>query len=104
MHKAKRYATRRRRRASAAMASIIPRRASAKPWCVGVHWFTLYDESVLGRFDGENWNIGFLDVCNKPYEPLAAAARASHERLYRVAAGELAPVADAPAYLPKLFL
>ena len=41
---------------------------------MGVHYFTLYDESALGRFDGENWNIGFLDVCNRPYEPLAAAA------------------------------
>lgn len=78
--------------------------AAARDWCVGVHWFTLYDESALGRSDGENWNIGFYDVCQKPYEPLADAARASHERLYRVAAGELAPFADAPAYLPKLFL
>jgi hypothetical protein len=78
--------------------------AAAQPWCVGVHYFTLYDESALGRFDGENWNIGFLDVCNRPYEPLAAAARASHERLYQVASGEVAPYDDAPEYLPKLFL
>ncbi|MBN1641062.1 MAG: hypothetical protein JXA09_07490 [Anaerolineae bacterium] len=78
--------------------------AAAKPWCVGVHYFTLYDESALGRFDGENWNIGFLDVCNRPYAPLAEAARATHERLYPVAAGEMAPYADAPEYLPKLFL
>jgi hypothetical protein len=78
--------------------------AAAKPWCVGVHYFTLYDESALGRFDGENWNIGFLDVCNRPYAPLAEAARVSHERLYPVAMGEVAPYADAPEYLPKLFL
>ena len=78
--------------------------AAAKPWCVGVHYFTLYDESAMGRHDGENYNIGFLDVCNRPYEPLAGAARASHERLYRVAAGELRPYDEAPEYLPKLFL
>jgi len=78
--------------------------AASQPWCVGVHYFTLYDESALGRFDGENWNIGFVDVCNRPYAPLAAAARATHERLYPVALGELAPYDDAPAYLPKLFL
>jgi len=78
--------------------------AAAKPWCVGVHWFTLYDESALGRYDGENWNIGFYDTCQKPYEPLAGAARETHERLYRVAAGELEPFADAPQFLPKLFL
>jgi hypothetical protein len=78
--------------------------AAAKPWCVGVHYFTLYDESALGRFDGENWQIGFLDVCNRPYDPLSRAARAAHERLYQVASGELPPFADAPEYLPKLFL
>lgn len=78
--------------------------AAAQPWCVGVHYFTLYDESALGRFDGENWNIGFLDVCNRPYAPLAAAARATHERLYPVALGQVAPYEDAPSYLPKLFL
>jgi len=77
--------------------------AAAQPWCVGAHWFTLYDEPAQGRFDGENYNIGFLDVCHRPYEPLAAAARATHERLYRVAAGEVPPYDDAPQYLPLLF-
>jgi hypothetical protein len=78
--------------------------AATQPWCVGVHYFTLYDESALGRFDGENWNIGFLDVCNRPYEPLARAARTTHERLYEVAAGEHPPYDQVPEYLPKLFL
>ena len=78
--------------------------AAAQPWCVGVHYFTLYDESALGRFDGENWNIGFLDVCNRPYEPLARAARASHERLYPIALGQVQPTDDVPEYLPRLFL
>jgi hypothetical protein len=78
--------------------------AAAQPWCVGVPYFTLYDESALGRFDGENWNIGFVDVCNRPYAPLAEAARTTHERLYGVATGELAPYDETPTYLPKLFL
>jgi len=78
--------------------------AASRPWCVGVHWFTLYDQSALGRFDGENYNIGFLDVCNRPYTDLVDAARASHERLYRVATGAVAPCSDAPEYLPMLFL
>jgi len=79
----------------------MPRRIHG---AVGAHYFTLYDQSALGRFDGENYNIGFLDVCNRPYEPLAEAARQSHERLYAVAAGELKPFDDAPEYLPKLFM
>ncbi len=77
--------------------------AAARPWCVGVHYFTLYDEGTIGRFDGENWNIGFLDVCNRPYAPLAEAARASHERLYALAAGDATPCDAAPAHRPRHF-
>jgi hypothetical protein len=79
-------------------------KAAAIPWCVGVHYFTLYDQSAVGRFDGENYNIGLLDICHQPYEPLVQAARRTHERLYPLAAGELEPVADQPEYLPMLFL
>lgn len=77
--------------------------AAAQPWCVGAHYFTLYDESALGRFDGENWNIGFLDVCNRPYLALGEAARASHERLYDVALGKVDPYTEAPIYRPPVF-
>jgi hypothetical protein len=77
--------------------------AAARPFCVGAHYFTLYDQAPLGRHDGENFNLGFLDACNRPYEPLAAAARATHERLYAVADGQQAPFSDRPEYLPKHF-
>ena len=77
--------------------------AAANPNCVGTHWFTLYDESAVGRVDGENYNIGFLDVCNKPYKELSEAGIASHERIYEVAAGEVEPYDDVPEYLPKLY-
>ena len=78
--------------------------AAADPYCVGVHWFTLYDQSALGRFDGENYNIGFLDICHRPYDELGQAAIASHERMYELAEGKVKPVADAPEHLPRLFL
>jgi len=78
--------------------------AAAQPWCVGAHWFTLYDQSAIGRFDGECYNIGFLDVCNRPYEPICAAARASHQCMYEVAAGHQKPYDEAPEYPAKLFL
>jgi hypothetical protein len=78
--------------------------AAAQPWCVGVHYFTLYDQSALGRFDGENYNIGFVDTCSLPYAPLVEAARESHRRLYQVASGQLPPYEEAPVYLPLLFV
>jgi hypothetical protein len=78
--------------------------AAAQPWCVGAHYFTLYDQSAIGRFDGENYNIGFVDVCHREYDPLVAAARETHGVMYPVALGQRAAYADAPDYLPKLFL
>ena len=77
--------------------------AAANPYCVGVHWFTLYDQSALGRFDGENYNIGFLDICNQPHQPLCIAAIKSHEAVYEIAAGKQKPYNNEPQYLPKLF-
>ncbi len=53
--------------------------AAANPNCIGVHWFILYDQLALGRFVGKNYNIGFLDICNRPYKPLCDAAIKSHE-------------------------
>lgn len=77
--------------------------AAANPNCVGTHWFILYDQSALGRFDGENYNIGFLDVCNRPYEELGAGAIASHEQIYDVASGKVKPFSDVPEYLQTLY-
>ncbi|MDP8245654.1 MAG: hypothetical protein P9L94_16335 [Candidatus Hinthialibacter antarcticus] len=77
--------------------------AAANPYCVGVHWFTMYDQSAMGRFDGENYNIGFLDACNRPYKEIAEAARTAHERMYSLVMGDVKPFNDPPEYLPKLF-
>lgn len=77
--------------------------AAANPYCVGTHYFTLYDQSAIGRFDGENYNIGFLDICNRPYAPLADAARTAHARMYELADGRAEPFNDPPEYLPRLF-
>ncbi|MBS1826854.1 MAG: hypothetical protein JST93_16170 [Acidobacteria bacterium] len=78
--------------------------AAANPNCVGVHWFTLYDQSALGRFDGENYNIGFLDICHRPYPELSQGAIASHERMYAVGSAAAQAYEAEVKYLPKLFL
>ncbi|MCC5829734.1 MAG: hypothetical protein JJU36_09845 [Phycisphaeraceae bacterium] len=77
--------------------------AAAKPWCVGVHYFTWSDQACWGRFDGENYNIGFSDVCFQLYRPLAEQARTSHERLYTVASGRDQAFEAQVEYLPRLF-
>nr|WP_279343388.1 hypothetical protein [Fundidesulfovibrio terrae] len=43
------------------------------PNVAGVHWFQYSDEPTGGRSDGEDFNMGLVDIHNKPYELLTAA-------------------------------
>ncbi|WP_436911673.1 hypothetical protein [Halosimplex marinum] len=65
--------------------------AASKPWCVGAHYYKLYDDPAIGAFSGEPHNVGFLDVCNRQYEPLTEAARASGDRIPEIHAGTRDP-------------
>jgi len=56
--------------------------ALQSPYIVGAHWFQCYDESTTGRFDGENYQIGFLDICDTPYWETIAASRDVGYSLY----------------------
>ena len=44
------------------------------PYVVGAHWFQYCDEPKNGRGDGENYDMGLVDVYNQPYEDLVRAA------------------------------
>ena len=70
--------------------------AVSLPYCLGAHWFTWRDEPVLGRMDGENYNIGFVDVTDRPYPELVEAARVTHKRLHDVHAGKVPPFSQKP--------
>jgi hypothetical protein len=63
---------------------------------LGAYWFQWKDEPVLGRGDGENYNIGFVDVNDRPYEELVEAAKASNKRLFDVHSGKVAPFNQMP--------
>lgn len=58
------------------------------PECVGVQYFEFNDQAQLGRSDGENYQIGFIDVCGMPNQEMVAAAKYTHEHMYRVADGQ----------------
>ncbi len=45
------------------------------PQIVGTHWFQYGDEPYTGRGDGENYQIGFVDVCDSPYPETIMASR-----------------------------
>jgi outer membrane protein assembly factor BamB len=52
------------------------------PFVVGTHWFQYGDQAASGRIDGENYQIGFLDVCDKPYVETIEACREIGYSLY----------------------
>ena len=70
--------------------------AAALPGFIGAHWFTWRDEPVLGRMDGENYNIGFVDVTDRPYPELVEGAKATHRLLPDIHSGKLRPFSQRP--------
>ncbi|MEN6426374.1 MAG: beta-galactosidase [Phycisphaerales bacterium] len=49
--------------------------ALRNPCIVGTHWFQYKDQPTTGRGDGENYQIGFVDICDTPYPEIVKAAR-----------------------------
>lgn len=66
-------------------------RAAALPEVVGAHYFQFADQPVTGRFDGENYNIGFVNQLDAPYPEMVRFAQAAHRRMYRIHASEEPP-------------
>ena len=75
---------------------------AANPNLVGAHYFILNDQALLGRFDGENYQIGFVDCCNTPYRELVEQATITHENIYRVMSGEQKPFNTPAKETPKV--
>ncbi|NHN39748.1 agarase [Pseudomaricurvus alcaniphilus] len=54
------------------------------PYFVGAHWFQYMDSPITGRaYDGENYNVGFVNVADVPYKQMVEAARSLHDSMYR---------------------
>jgi hypothetical protein len=75
----------------------------ARPEIIGIHYFQWFDQPVFGRFDGENYNIGFLDICSRPYNELVDQAKQSHEIMYKVASGQEKPYDKVIKKTPQVF-
>lgn len=54
------------------------------PQIVGTHWFQYGDQAFSGRGDGENYQIGFVDICDNPYPEIVAAARKIGYQMYEL--------------------
>ncbi|MCX7046152.1 MAG: beta-galactosidase [Candidatus Sumerlaeota bacterium] len=60
------------------------RGALRNPLIVGTHWFQYQDQATTGRPDGENYQIGFVDICDTPYPEIVAASRRVGSEMYEV--------------------
>lgn len=54
------------------------------PFVVGVHWHQFGDQATTGRFDGENFQVGFVDCCNTPYPETIEAIREVGYHMYEI--------------------
>ena len=69
---------------------------------VGCHYFQCYDQFALGRFDGENYNIGVFDICSQPYAALYDGMRATGTAIYPVRLNEQAAYAEQADFIPTI--
>ena len=58
------------------------RGALRNPLIVGTHWFQYKDQATTGRGDGENYQIGFVDICDRPYGETIEACRSVGYDMY----------------------
>jgi hypothetical protein len=70
--------------------------AAEHPAIIGTHWYQWIDQPATGRRDGENYNIGWIDVTDRPYPELVAAAKASHAKLDNIHSGNIAATTRKP--------
>lgn len=77
--------------------------AAANKSCVGIHYFQYNDQPFLGRFDGENYNIGLTDICSREYPEVTGQLLLANERLYRIAEGKEKPEDMEIKYIPAIF-
>ncbi|MCW5964996.1 MAG: hypothetical protein KIT83_13230 [Bryobacterales bacterium] len=70
--------------------------AASFPAFIGASWFQWIDQPSTGRMDGENYNIGLVDVTDRPYSELIEAVKTTHRRLYEVHAGKTPPFNQKP--------
>lgn len=57
--------------------------AARHPQIVGIHHFAFKDQTLIGRWDGENYGFGLVAVTDVPYRDFVEANRVFSEKLYR---------------------
>jgi len=71
-------------------------RAYQHPGLIGTAYFQWCDQDLTGRFDGENYNCGLVDVTDRPYKYQVEAIMETAKRLFEIHNGKIQPVEQAP--------
>lgn len=58
---------------------------------VGFLHGSFYDRPVLGKMDGENYQVGLLDVCHKPYEAVWSEMKKANRNQFKLATHQFRP-------------
>jgi len=69
---------------------------AAMPEMVGAHYFQYNDQALLGRSDGENCNVGMVDVCGKPYMDMIEKIIETNSRIMDIRTGKIKPTSRRP--------
>lgn len=60
------------------------RSALRHPNMIGTHWHQFADQATTGRFDGENFQVGMVDICDRPYPETIRYIREVGYRMYEL--------------------
>ncbi len=69
---------------------------------LGAHYFMLNDQSPIGRFDGENYQIGLIDICMQEYKEMTEILKECHEQIYEVLSGDVSSYERVPEEIPAV--
>ena len=71
------------------------------PNVVGLHWFQYCDEPLGGREDGEDYNMGLIDLANRPYEEVTEVFREWNPKLSAIHRESTSPPKQQSALSPQ---
>lgn len=66
-------------------------KAFSHPALIGLSWFQWNDQEMFGRGDGENYNIGLVDITDRPYPHLVDAIKTVAGNSYEIHKGSMEP-------------
>lgn len=70
--------------------------AYSHPSLIGTGYFQWADQDITGRFDGENYNCGLVDVTDRPYREQVEAMMETAKVLYDIHCGKAEPYDEMP--------